>query len=183
MKVKSFSHARLFATPWTVAYQTPPSTEFSRQQYWSGLPFPSLGESFFNNKLSSLEWGEQKIFEECLETLLSGLPLVVQWLGPCVPCAGSLGLIPGQGTGSHMPQLNVLHGATKTWHSQVIVFFLRGFSGGPVVKNPLCNAGDLGWIPDPTCHRAAEPMLRSYGACTPRLKSWCAATRDTECHN
>ena len=31
----------LFATPWTVAYQGPPSTEFSRQEYWSGLPFPS----------------------------------------------------------------------------------------------------------------------------------------------
>ena len=32
---------RLFATPWTVAYQAPPSMEFSRQEYWSGLPFPS----------------------------------------------------------------------------------------------------------------------------------------------
>ena len=33
----------LFATPWTVAYQAPPSMGFSRQQYWSGLPFPSPG--------------------------------------------------------------------------------------------------------------------------------------------
>ena len=40
-KVKSLSHVQLFATPWTVAYQAPPSTEFSRQKYWSGLPFPS----------------------------------------------------------------------------------------------------------------------------------------------
>ena len=31
-------------TPWTVAHQTPPSMEFSRQEYWSGLPFPSLGD-------------------------------------------------------------------------------------------------------------------------------------------
>ena len=31
------------ATPWTVAYQAPPSMEFSRQEYWSGLPFPSPG--------------------------------------------------------------------------------------------------------------------------------------------
>ena len=44
VKVKSFSRARLFATPWTVAHQTPPSTEFSRQEYWSGLPFPSPGD-------------------------------------------------------------------------------------------------------------------------------------------
>ena len=34
----------LFATPWTVAYQAPPSMEFSRQEYWSGLPFPSPGD-------------------------------------------------------------------------------------------------------------------------------------------
>ena len=31
-------------TPWTVAYQAPPSMEFSRQAYWSGLPFPSPGD-------------------------------------------------------------------------------------------------------------------------------------------
>ena len=40
--VKSFSHARLFATPWTAAYQAPPSMGFSRQEYWSGVPSPSL---------------------------------------------------------------------------------------------------------------------------------------------
>ena len=44
VKVKSLSRVRLFATPWTVAYQAPPSTEFSRQEYWSGLPFPSPGD-------------------------------------------------------------------------------------------------------------------------------------------
>ena len=43
MKVKSFSHVQLFATPWTVAHQAPPSMGFSRQEYWSGLPFPSPG--------------------------------------------------------------------------------------------------------------------------------------------
>ena len=43
-KVKSLSHVRLFATPWTVAYQAPPSMGFSRQEYWSGLPFPSPGD-------------------------------------------------------------------------------------------------------------------------------------------
>ena len=41
VKVKSLSHVRLFATPWTVAYQAPRSMGFSRQEYWSGLPFPS----------------------------------------------------------------------------------------------------------------------------------------------
>jgi len=41
MKVKSLSHIRPIATPWTAAYQAPPSTGFSRQEYWSGLPLPS----------------------------------------------------------------------------------------------------------------------------------------------
>ena len=39
--VKSLSCVRLFATPWTVVYQAPPFMGFSRQDYWSGLPFPS----------------------------------------------------------------------------------------------------------------------------------------------
>ena len=43
-KVKSLSHVRLFATPWTVALQAPLSVGFSRQEYWSGLPFPSPGD-------------------------------------------------------------------------------------------------------------------------------------------
>ena len=41
VKVKSFSCVQLFATPWTVAYQAPPSMGVSRQEYWSGVPFPS----------------------------------------------------------------------------------------------------------------------------------------------
>ena len=42
VKVKSFSHVRLLATPWTAAYQGPPLAGFSRREYWSGVPFPSL---------------------------------------------------------------------------------------------------------------------------------------------
>ena len=44
MKVKSFSSVQLFVTPWTVAYQASPSMGFSRQEYQSGLPFPSSGD-------------------------------------------------------------------------------------------------------------------------------------------
>ena len=44
VKVKSLSHVRLFATPWPVAHQAPVSMRFSRQEYWSGLPFPSPGD-------------------------------------------------------------------------------------------------------------------------------------------
>ena len=42
--MKSLSRVRLFATPWTVAYQAPPSMGFSRQECWSGLPLPSPGD-------------------------------------------------------------------------------------------------------------------------------------------
>ena len=41
MKVKSFSRVRLLVTPWTAAYQAPPSMGFSRQEYWSGVPLSS----------------------------------------------------------------------------------------------------------------------------------------------
>ena len=44
IKMKSLSRVQLFATPWTVAYQAPPSMAFSRQEYWSGLPFPTPGD-------------------------------------------------------------------------------------------------------------------------------------------
>ena len=41
MRAQSPSHVQLFTTPWTVAHQAPLSMEFSRQEYWSGLSFPS----------------------------------------------------------------------------------------------------------------------------------------------
>ena len=44
VKVKSLSRVQLFATPWTAAHQAPLSMGFSRQEYWSGLPFPSPGD-------------------------------------------------------------------------------------------------------------------------------------------
>ena len=44
VKVKSLSRVRLLATLWTVAYQAPQPMGFSRQEYWSGLPFPSPGD-------------------------------------------------------------------------------------------------------------------------------------------
>ena len=42
MKVKSLSHVQLLVTPWTAAYQAPPSMGLSRQEYWSGVLLPSL---------------------------------------------------------------------------------------------------------------------------------------------
>ena len=44
VKVKSLSRVRLLATPWTIVYQDPQSMGFSKQEYWSGLTFPSPGD-------------------------------------------------------------------------------------------------------------------------------------------
>ena len=65
VKVNSLSRARLLATPWTVAYQAPPFMGFSRQEYWSGLPFPWKWDS---NKLTchsltaSKQYSPPKVF-------------------------------------------------------------------------------------------------------------------------
>ena len=48
-KVKSLSHVRLLASPWTAAHQAPPSMGFSRQVYWSGVPLPSLKDLYIEN--------------------------------------------------------------------------------------------------------------------------------------
>ena len=56
-KVKSLSHVRLFATPWTVAYQAPLSMGFSRQESWSGLPFIGELNKYLLNKWIN-KWSE-----------------------------------------------------------------------------------------------------------------------------
>ena len=53
VKVKSLSHVRLLATPWTAAYQALPSMGFSRQEYWSGVPLPSPMSWLVQSKISS----------------------------------------------------------------------------------------------------------------------------------
>ena len=52
VKVKSLSHVRLLATPWTAAHQAPPSMGFSRQKYWSGLPLPLNNIQFSRSVVS-----------------------------------------------------------------------------------------------------------------------------------
>ena len=50
MKVKSLSRVRPFMTPWTAAYQAPPSMGFAMQEYWSGVPLPSPWEGLNHAK-------------------------------------------------------------------------------------------------------------------------------------
>ena len=55
MKVKSLSRVGLLVTPWTAAYQAPPSMGFSKQEYWSGVPLPSPEKAIMNLKYLSEE--------------------------------------------------------------------------------------------------------------------------------
>ena len=55
VKVKPLSRVQLFVTPWTAAYQAPPSVGFSRQEYWSGVPLPSPTELALRQKYRSME--------------------------------------------------------------------------------------------------------------------------------
>ena len=83
--MKSLSRVRLFVTPWTVAYQAPPSMGFSRQEYWSGLSFPSPGDlpnpgiepgspSLQADALPSEPPGKQGLCKWQLLIFLCGLP-------------------------------------------------------------------------------------------------------------
>ena len=58
VKVKALSRVRLPATPWTVAYQAPPSMGFSRQEYWSGMPLSSPKDTFL--ELSYKSWSKKE---------------------------------------------------------------------------------------------------------------------------
>ena len=55
-----FSRGRLCVTPWTAAYQAPPSMGFSRQEYWSGLPLPSPKLQY--NSFNSLHYTVYPLF-------------------------------------------------------------------------------------------------------------------------
>ena len=73
MYVKLLSRVRLFVTPWTVVYQAPPSMGFSRQEYCSGLPFPSPGDLSY----PGIEPGSPALQADALPSEPPGKPNVV----------------------------------------------------------------------------------------------------------
>ena len=76
MYITSHSHVRLFVTPWTVAYQASPSMGFSRQEYWSGLPFPSPGDL----PNPGIEPGSPALEADALTSESPGKPLLLHIL-------------------------------------------------------------------------------------------------------
>ena len=81
LRTQLLSCVRLFATPWTVAHQPPLSMEFSRQEYWNELPFPSPGDLPQPRDQSQVSWIAGRFFtiwasREVLWTLLIYLSAV-----------------------------------------------------------------------------------------------------------
>ena len=73
---KGFSHVRLFVTPWTIACQAPLSVGFSRQEYWSGLPFPSPGDL----PDPGIEPRSPKLQADTLTSEPSAKPMKLEWV-------------------------------------------------------------------------------------------------------
>ena len=69
VRVKSLSHVRLLATPWTAAHQAPSSMGFSRQEYWSGLPLPSPLPLLFTLNFLLFSLYQLSIFPTSLNSL------------------------------------------------------------------------------------------------------------------
>ena len=74
IKVKSVSRVQLFVTPWIVAYQAPQSMEFSRQEYWCGLLFPSPGDL----PNSGIEPGSPTLQADALPSESPGKPNLIK---------------------------------------------------------------------------------------------------------
>ena len=91
VKVKPLSHVRLLVTPWTAAYQAPPSMGFSRQEYWSGVPLPSPSLRLHNCKSCGYHWLKEKVplgflghihFMSCQEEMAIFVPEPGLWQDP-----------------------------------------------------------------------------------------------------
>ena len=82
VKVKSLSHVRLLVTPWTEAYQAPPFMGFSRQEYWSGVPLPSLGEQYGD---STKKLKIELPYNPAISLLGIYLKKIIIWKDTCTP--------------------------------------------------------------------------------------------------
>ena len=118
VKVKSLSRVRPSATPWTEAYQTPPSMGFSRQEYWSGVPLPSPLKLSYYDASSFLLFNlsvKDYFFERLL--LLQSCPTL------CNPIDGS-------------PPGSSVHGTFQAW---VLEWGAIAFSIRKIILLKLCG--------------------------------------------
>ena len=159
-KVKSLSHVRLFATPWTVAYQAPPSVGFSRQEYWSGLPFPSPGDlpnpgieprspALQADALPSKPPGTLKVKQ--FESKETNLQIQLSCIYPESFCIESLGLSlfyhaeEKEAVSSYSPQHSMSHLPVSISIAFISIIF--DFPSGLVVKALCFHCWECGFYP------------------------------------
>ena len=165
----SFGRVWLCVTPWTEAHQASLSMEFSRQEYWSRLPFPSPGDGTWVALAGGFfaVWAMRKAHRKIHRTYQN-----------------YLGYFPGSlvAKTSHpscrWPRVHMLllrvcmsqcreisSATTKTQHSQIKNIYIYIYKktkqnpGGLAVKNLPANSGTQR---DPTCHGATEPVHLNY---------------------
>ena len=110
--VQSLSHISVFETPWTVAHQAPLSMEFSRQEYWSGLPFPSPGD-LSDPQIQPLSLAlAGRLFTTVLPSTAAAAKSLQSCPTLCDPMDDSLWNSPGQNTG--VGSLSLLQGIFPT---------------------------------------------------------------------
>ena len=137
--MKSLSRVRLLATPWTAAYQAPPSMGFSRQEYWSGVPLPSpRHKAAICKPRRQLPPETSRIGTSLSDSnprTVREYTAIVEATWPVVFCCGS-----PPGLTQCQCQLTLEDGFLLTGD-------VKGFPGGSDSKESTCNAGDLGSIP------------------------------------
>ena len=116
VKVKSLSRVRLFVTPWTAAHQAPPSMGFSRQEYWRGVPSPSLKPAIDIHKLMSVVCHSKTL---SMDTQI--------WISHSFHRSWNIILL----------LIFSNHSTIQNW------FSTHGFPDGAVVRNPPASTGDI----------------------------------------
>ena len=129
VKVKSVSCVQLFGTPWTVAYQDPQSMGFSRQECWSGLPFPSP-----DLPDPGIEPGSPSLQADALPSEPPGMSLYhVEDLEICLQC--------------RRPWFDFWVRKICWRRDRLPTPVFLDFPYGLLGKESTCNVGDLGLIP------------------------------------
>ena len=126
--VKSLNRVRFFSTPWTVAYQATPFIEFYRQEYWSGLPFPSSGDL----PDLGIEPRSPALWANALPSAPPGKPTFYSWIMD--RCSGPQSLI----SKHHLGEL-YKHKFLGTWTYQVRIWG-RGSWPGIDTSNIYLNS-------------------------------------------
>ena len=110
MKVKSLSHVRLFASPWTLAHQAPSSMGFSRQEYWSGCHFLLQGIFLIQGSNPGLLHCRQKLYPYVPRSHILSLILVNLFGNLCI-----IQITEGWLSISQYPKRKLLSGFSKSW--------------------------------------------------------------------